>query len=260
MPAVLLPISSEEDYKTLTPFCIKLANLLNHTLIITTFKDHQLSISKRIKTKDERVIGSEKKFYEAIESCVSSNDLDISMVFIWPETIGLLPNKNCLQFFSKFRNLKVPYLLLPASIKTDWELHTIFFPIAGREGEKEASAWAGFWTRYSCSGLYLIHPEISNNSIRKEILPILSFTKRLLDKSGVNYHLLKMNCKTNKTIPDSIKLAKEDNQSMLILPAHRLNSPEYIFTGPPEKKILKNRGNTPVLFVNPRHDLFLPCG
>lgn len=260
MPAVLLPISSLEDYITLVPFCSKLTGLLNQTLVIFTFNDHHLSLRKRLKASDERVFGSEKKFYEAIQSCVNSHDLDISMIFIWPESIGLTANKNCLQFFSKFRSLKVPYLLLPGLLDLEWKPRNILFPVAGREGEKEATAWAGFWIRHTCANLYLTHPEIRNNSIRKDIIPVLNFTKRLLEKSGVTYHLLMMRCKKKETVQDSIKLAKQTDRSMLILPAHRLNSPEYIFTGPPEKRILKNRGNTPVLFVNPRHDLFLPCG
>ncbi|PWE00875.1 hypothetical protein [Marinilabilia rubra] len=260
MSNIFLPISSKEDYNVLVPFCERLARRLDFSLTISTCEDHGLQLKNQLRPHDERVVGSEKNFYKVIESNVNNAEADISMVCIYPGTIRLDANHNCLRFFSRLRTLTVPYFLLPDLIQKNWMPENVFFPICARDGEKEASAWAGFWTRHTGGQLHLVHPKIKYHDKHKAVFANLNFIKRLLEKSGIAYKTLSYGFNKKETVSYSLEMAKRSNSGLLILSANRLNSPEYIFTGPPEKKILKNRSNTPVLFVNPRHDLYLPCG
>jgi len=104
-----------------------------------------------------------------------------------------------------------------------------------------------------------LHPKLRNKANQKKLNQLLSFTHRLLNHSGRPYKTLQCGNTRKATIQMALNKAHSVSNSLLILPATRLNSPEYVFTGPPELKILKQRGNTPILFVNPRHDLYLPC-
>lgn len=256
MASLLLPISPEDDVNQLLLAASRIAENLDYQLIPFTCTHSGKSVNQT----DIPIQHSDKDLFNTIYSFLSPNEQDVALVVITPHVINLKSRSKATQFFAKFRSLKVPYLVLPDVPDSSWHPDDIFFPVCLKEGEKEASAWAGFWTRAHQAKLHINYPEFRNKTNRAHLLRNLAFIKNLFDQSNVTFESLPTGNKRKEARAKAIEMACSNPNSLLIMPATRLNSPEYVFTGPPEIRLLKNRGNTPVLFVNPRHDMYVPCG
>jgi hypothetical protein len=53
--------------------------------------------------------------------------------------------------------------------------------------------------------------------------------------------------------------AKQNSSSLCIFQTTKNKSIIELFTGLPEKKAMKRLQNAPILFLNPRDDLFIMC-
>lgn len=260
MSALLIIISEADQSKQIIELGFHLGWLLNYKPLITTCNDRGLALREQLKNENYDVSGSEKDFFQTISPWIENTPLDVSLIMVPSSIININKTIKATRFFSNCRMLKIPYLILPEKIDVTWHPEQIFFPVCTRDGEKEASAWAGAWTRANNSKITILYPEFRNRENQKRLWRLLVFIQRLFDNSDVPYQSIKAGATKKETNNKTLEEAKKHSNSLLIFPATRLNSPEYIFTGPPELKLLKTRGNTPVLFVNPRHDMYLPCG
>jgi hypothetical protein len=260
MASLLLPISPEDDINQLLSAASGIARSIDYQLIPFTYNNSGKSVTAHLNNASTAIQHFEKDLFNAIYSFLNPNEQDIALVVLTPHVINLKSRNKATQFFAKFRSLKVPYLVLPDMPDSRWRPEDIYFPVCLKEGEKEASAWAGFWTRTHQTRLHISYPEFKNKTTRAHLQRNLAFIKNLFDQSNVSYEIYPVGGKRKETRSKAIEMAGNSPDSLLVLPATRLNSPEYVFTGPPEIRLLKNRGNTPVLFVNPRHDMYVPCG
>lgn len=260
MASLLLPISPEDDASQLLLAVTRIAQNLDYQLLSFTYSHSTKRVSPPLDQASTSVLHSDKDFFNSIYSFLNPNEQDIAMVVLTPRLINLKSRNKATHFFAKFRSLKVPYLVLPEKPDSEWYPKNIFFPVSLKDGEKEASAWAGFWTRTHQGRLHIIHPEFRNKTTRQYLQRNLAFISNLFNQSNVVHETTLSGCKRKEARSKAIEMADNSPNSLLVLPATRLNSPEYVFTGPPEIRLLKNRGNTPVLFVNPRHDFYVPCG
>ncbi|WP_016776769.1 hypothetical protein [Anaerophaga thermohalophila] len=259
MPALLTVISAADQSKQIIELSYKLGRLLNYEPIITTCNDRELCLKKQLESENYEVSGSEKDFFQAISAWLEKPSLDISLITVSQKVVNINKTYKATRFFSGCRMLKIPYLILPEKVNVSWHPKHIFFPVCTRDGEKEASAWVGSWTKANNSEITILHPEFRSKENQGRLWRLLVFIQRLFDNSNVPYKTIKAGAGKKETNNKALEEAKKTPDSLLIVPATRLNSPEYIFTGPPEIRLLKNRGNTPVLFVNPRHDMYVPC-
>lgn len=260
MASLLLPISPEDDASQLLLAGTRIAQNLDYQLHPFTYNHSSKKFINPFEHASTSIQHSDKDFFNSIYSFLNPNEQDIALVVLTPRLINLKSRNKATHFFAKFRSLKVPYMVLPDTPNPEWYPENIFFPVCLKDGEKEASAWAGFWTRTHQCKLHLIYPEFRNKTTRQYLQRNLAFIRNLFNQSNVFYETTPSGCKRKEARTKAVEMAGNSPNSLLVLPATRLNSPEFVFTGPPEIRLLKNRGNTPVLFVNPRHDFYVPCG
>jgi hypothetical protein len=259
MPSLLLTISNKTKVESILKFSNNLAKILDYDLVTTTYSDKDLLLKQSLKNLIPTARGSKKDFFFTLDNIVRDPSLEISLVLISQHIIDPFKRYKATNFFARLRGLRIPYLILPEKLPPHWCPENIVFPVCSKDGEKEASAWAGFWGRSGKSNVLLLHPEFRNKDYRQKLLTTIAFIQQLFKKSNTIFEIKKAGTTSKETRTFALEKAKALSNSLLIVPATRLNSPEYVFTGPPELKLLKNRGNTPVLFVNPRHDLYIPC-
>jgi hypothetical protein len=262
MSNLLIASSPSDNFELLIKTGQQIAKAFDYKIITTTYNDVKFSLKNKYdqKTENLKIIGSEANFTTTLYNLLNNTEYDFSIILIPPHAVDFKKKSHVAKLFSVLKQLKTPYLIIPDNPYPNWKPHHIFSPVCTREGEKEASAWVAFWTRINNSKLTLLLPEFRNQLKQKKLWMLQIFMARLLKKSGIPYDTRKTGCKQSETIKAALEIVRERKDSLLILPASRYFSPEYYFTGIPEFRILKNRGNTPVLFVNPRHDLYVPCG
>lgn len=264
MSTLLTAISQIDQLPRVVSFCKKISRAFEYKLLFSTYDDphHEVKQECEKQTDIDEVLGSKTSFINTVHALLENQAYDISLIIIPSQLIDKKNNHRLRKLFSALKKLKIPYLFMPQNTErlSTWAPENIVVPICLKEGEKEASAWAGFWVRTFKSKLTLLHPEFNNKDDQTRLWMVLLFIQRLFEKSGITYNSKKNGCKTKETLKTVNNLVCKTPNTLLVVPATRHFSPEYFFTGLPEIILLKNRGISPVLFVNPRHDLYVPCG
>lgn len=228
MASLLLPISPDDDINKLLPAVKQIAGYPDYKIIPFTYKSSGKKHRPELNTEGWEIRDSEDDLFKTIYSFLFPNNEDIALVVISPQLINLNRRNKATRFFSKFRSLQVPYLVLPEIPEETWQLNEIFFPVCLKDGEKEASAWAGFWSRTSEANLHLLYPEFRNKTTRQYLQRNMAFIRNLFHQSNVTFDTISAGQKRKEARQKAMELAKSSVDTLLVMPATRLNSPEYV--------------------------------
>ncbi|MGM0377566.1 MAG: hypothetical protein ACQEQ0_12400 [Bacteroidota bacterium] len=261
MTTLLTVISDADDFKLLMPPALKLAKAFDYKILVTSFRDKDQSKKKQCPQHENvESIASSEDLPPTILHLTEDQERDIQLVMFSEKAISLTGKRIPVKYLSALRELKVPYLIVSETHDPNWRPENIYFPLCLREGEKEASAWAAHWTKYNNSNLQVLYPVFKNPDQQKRLWMIFLFVERLFNRANILHKTMAKGQRQKEAWNTLPSIMDASRQNLIIFPTTRYYSPEYYFTGPPEFRLLKNRGNTPVLFVNPRKDLYVPCG
>lgn len=117
MASLLLPISSDDNLNQLLPAAKQIAGFTGYNIIPFTCKNSGKKHRPELIPQDWEVRYSESDLFSTIYSFLFPNDDDIALVVISPQVINLNSRNKATHFFSKFRSLQVPYLVLSETPK-----------------------------------------------------------------------------------------------------------------------------------------------
>ena len=261
MATLLTVISDTQDFNLLRPVAVTLAKAFGYNILVTTFPDHnQLKKEQCPSHENVEHFASHQRFLPTITQLTEDPNRDIQLVMFSERAVDCSRKGKTIKKLSALRKLKIPYLIVPENLPPAWQPENIYFPLCLREGEKEASAWAAHWTKYNHSNLKTIYPVFKNPVQQRRLWTVFLFIQRLFDRANIPHKTQAKGQRQKEVWQTLPSVLESTGHNLIIFPTTRYYSPEYYFTGPPEFRLLKNRGNTPVLFVNPRKDLYVPCG
>ncbi|MEI6764709.1 MAG: universal stress protein [Bacteroidota bacterium] len=160
---------------------------------------------------------------------------------------------------NKFRELRIPILVVQDISHEGNMFQNIIMPVDFNKEAKEKSSWAGFFSKLNRSRIYLVSRTYRDPFFAAQIKNNLTSIKKLFDTAEVVFE--EKNAGTIRGSIDRFALdfARANNGDMLILMATPERGIDDYFIGPPEKRIIAAARDIPVLLLNPRDDLYLPC-
>lgn len=165
---------------------------------------------------------------------------------------------NAKNILKMFRNARIPYVIADASPGKDL-YKKLVLPVNYYIENKEKALWASYFGRFHSSEISIIHTSFRDKGYKVLQESILKFIRQFFNEFCLNYTL-----HHTGNIPVSIDrfaltYAREINAGIIIV----MTTLEYAFDdylfGPPEKKILQEISGVPVMFINPRKDLYCMC-
>lgn len=176
----------------------------------------------------------------------------ILMAFHSSNELQYLTVSNSLKIIRKSR---IPYLLLNHDLNELNSFKNVVIPINHLKECKETVPWAAYFGKLNGSEIHLLVPK-NPDALTKNNL----FFARKLYKQ---YELSFKEIQTDKSIFSITRHSYEyanniENSFIIIMNTKRYSLFDYIF-GPTEKRIISNKYKIPVLSLNPRSDLFIPC-
>jgi len=160
---------------------------------------------------------------------------------------------------SKFKELRIPVFVVQNKPPTYLPFKNIILPVDFRKQSKEKAPWAAFFGKLNNSKITIVYKTYKDEYFKKQLSNNLHLIKKSFDTFNVNYEIRKVE-KINCSI-DKYAVAFADvnlGEMVIVLMTEDFELDDRIF-GPPEKKIISNTQQIPILCINPRDDLFIPC-
>lgn len=153
------------------------------------------------------------------------------------------------------RKSRIPYFIVQKNTDVPDEKKKIIFPLNFRKEMKEKTGWVTYFAKNIKIQINLIYSE----SIDQRLFNNLKFCTNFFDKFDLTYNKTTLQ-KSNKSIDKlALQIAHDENAlCMVILTTKEENLWHKIF-GFPESSIISNTHGIPVLCINPKKNLYIPC-
>ena len=153
---------------------------------------------------------------------------------------------------------RVAYLLCPPESKPS-NYDKVVLTLNNACESKEKTLWASYFGRFANSQIVLYYRRYKDEYHQKQLNLNIAFARKIFEQFKIP--LITLHSENTKTQLDiqASDYAKENNCSLVICQTTKNKSFADRLLGLDEVRVLKNMKKTPVLFLNPRNDLFILC-
>jgi len=179
---------------------------------------------------------------------------------------GLNSQKNACDFFSMssivtdYRNLRIPIIVVHDVLPRKTFFSGMVLPLDFNRESKEKSAWAGHISTLNKSKVSVVTRHYKDAYFAASLRSNLALVKKLYGNLNVDYQLINdadIKCDIDVYAVD---YAWYNNGDMVVIMATKEIAVDDLLFGLKEKKIIANKYQLPIMLINPRDDLYLPCG
>jgi len=155
---------------------------------------------------------------------------------------------------------RIAYFIVPQNQISPIPFDKVILTIDNMRESKEKVLWASYFGRFANSDIIVYYHNYKDEFYRQQLHYNIKFVMKMFDNFKLKY---KLNLSSDmKTYVDyqAINLAEKENAGLVI--CQTTKNKDWInkwFIGIKEKKTINNNKNIPILFINPREDLFILC-
>ena len=126
---------------------------------------------------------------------------------------------------------------------------------------KEKLIWASYFARFNDSKLHVMHEVYKDSGLRTKFDNNMLFLDKFFGGLGVGYETETLPTVANFPDKCAVKQASEKGYSLMICITTDTREMDFLdwFISPQETRVIKNKQNLPVLFINPRDDIYVLC-
>lgn len=179
---------------------------------------------------------------------------------------GLNEGKNKNYLFSSgkittdYRYLRIPVIIVREALPRKTIYQNIVVPLDFNKESKEKTAWPGYMSTLNQSSVSILVRNYKDAYFSAALRNNLALVTKLYENLGVSYKIVKepdITCDIDKY---AVEYAWMNNADLIVIIATKEVEIDDLLFGLREKKIIENKYKLPVMMINPREDLFLPCG
>jgi hypothetical protein len=159
-----------------------------------------------------------------------------------------------------YRNIRVPLIVVHDTMPRKTMYSNIILPLDFNRESKEKSAWAGHISTLNQSKVRILIRAYKDAYFAASLRNNLVLVKKLYKNLEVDYDIIKEPNITVDIDKYAVEFAWLNNADLLVIMATKDIAVDDLLLGLKEKKIIDNKYKLPVMLINPRDDLYLPCG
>lgn len=213
-------------------------------------KVQEASISEQLKTLSIQADYLRVQVFQLNDLTTLCETEEVSFLFL-----QLSDNKSrtIKKYLQACRALRIPYLLYKDNFDV-LRLQKLLIPVNFLIEEIEKAQFAAAFGRFCQSEITLLQAKDYGTKAATNVTKIST----VLDKFNLPYHI-EMGHKDSFKIDDfALRYAGENNYDLLIISASREYGLDDVVFGPKELHLVK-KSTIPILFINPRDDLYVLC-
>jgi hypothetical protein len=179
---------------------------------------------------------------------------------------GLNPvNRTPLHYFSpnslvtEYRELRIPLLIVQNKMPDAQTFRQIILPVDFSKESKEKASWAGYFSKLHHSAVTIVHTSYNDGFFAAQLRNNLILIKKLFNTLNAAFEIHKAEKVKYGIDRYGVSYAKMKGAGMIIIMATKEMGIDDFFLGPREKRIIINEDQLPVMMINPRDDLYVPC-
>ncbi len=159
------------------------------------------------------------------------------------------------------RNLassRTAYLVCSAQSRPQ-EYEKVVLTLNHLSESKEKTLWASYLGRFADSNIVLYYRRYKDEYYQKQLNLNIAFARKMFTQFGIEIETKHSLDTKTKLDLQALEYAEKENCNLIICQTTKNKTFVDMLTGLDEVKVLKQIKNIPILFLNPREDLFILC-
>ncbi len=153
----------------------------------------------------------------------------------------------------------IPFLFVNEDRDQIPDYKKLILPMDWRSESSDSALWGANFGRFNRSGIVIVAANDSAKAEQNLVAKNVTLTRKLYRKLNIEHKVFKGSNSSFNNAFEALELAKTSGSDLMILLGSSHITPLDWLVGLPEKKILKQAGNLPILIVNPRKDNYILC-
>ena len=165
--------------------------------------------------------------------------------------------------FKKYSNAllesPIPFLFINENSENIPDYKNLILPIDLRKENSDSALWSSYFGRFNKSEIVVVAANDKGKAEQNQIAKNVVLSKKLFQKFNIIHKIYKGQKSSLKNTFEALELALNSKADLIITLGSSTITPLDILVGLPERKIIKQAGNLPVLVINPRKDNYILC-
>lgn len=274
---VIAYVPTEEAGATVLPYAVRLSQVLNKGLILLHIDDRRYSRHRM----DEGAMQALCDRWEGATAAVGKPCYCILQQPTRKAIGGMATVLNAVvavaavdgkarrghpthpkEVLHNFVECKVAYLTVQKGRSSEVRLGRVAFSVDFHKESKEKLAWASYFARFAGSQLCAYYDQYSDSGLKAKWYNNMKFMTKFFNSLGITYTPRPTTVGT-ALFPEVVLMrqAIDEGNDVIISSAtdpRAIDVVEFI-VGTQERRIIVNSSRTPVLFLNPRDDIYVLC-
>lgn len=174
---------------------------------------------------------------------------------------SLLKPTNPRRVIYDFGQCRTAYLTVQNDAQAPSGLHDVALRIDYNRESKEKLIWSSYFARFNGSRLHVMHEEYRDSGLRTKFENNMLFLDKFFAGVGVGHETELIPTATNFPDKNAIMQAAKKGYDLMICITTDIRELDFLdwFIGAQETRTIKNKQRLPVLFINPRDDIYVLC-
>ncbi len=153
------------------------------------------------------------------------------------------------------RKSRIPYFVIQKNSPVPDDEKVIVLPMDLRKENKEKVGWATYFAKNVLTNIDILYYKSKDNRIEKNVL----FATQFFKKFNIVFNKLEQTEKNGSINNLAVKYADDEKAFMIVVITTKKETLWHKFFGFPEVTTIANKKGIPVLCINPKKDLYIPC-
>ncbi len=168
--------------------------------------------------------------------------------------------KNDLQYLSGVAEIKIirksriPYFVIQKNSPLPKPTGSIVMPLGIQKEMKEKTGWVSYFSKHISTHIDILYNFSDETGLKNNI----QFCTNFFRKYDLNFEKIPLPKRVNLD-SESTRYAKNEDSLMLVTITTKKDNLFHKIFGLPETKTISNSYGIPILCINPKKDLYIPC-
>ena len=233
----------------------------------------ELCLTAIWKDKDQKIHLQEKLIQTAKSLKGNLPDIEISLLLLqkslqhnmqklvdeYEAVLVVLHHADIKWAMKAFRESSIAFLFVNGEIPRFLSYKNVLVPVDFRKASKETSLWASYFGRFNKSQVNLIYARETERERAAKLTRNLQFFQKFLSSLNVRHSAAAGKTTSWGICDETVGRIDEFQGDVMIVSGSNNITLIDLLIGLPEKKMILNAGNLPVLMINPRKDICVLC-
>ena len=161
---------------------------------------------------------------------------------------------------TNYRDLRIPLIVVRDELPRKTIYRHIILPLDFNRESKEKAAWSGYISTLNKSTVYVLSRNYKDAYFAASLRTNIVLVDKLFNNLGVAVEFIKEPDITVDIDKYAVEYAWLNQGDIVVVMATKEISIDDLIMGLKEKRIIENKYKLPIMLINPRDDLYLPCG